>query len=329
MKSRLIIGVDVSKSMLDFFFKPCGLHLCLSNDIKGFKKWLTALKKELKNHDEVLIIMEHTGHYSFRFERFLIAHRLAYCKLPALEIKRSLGVIRGKDDKVDAERIAQYGWLRRDSLQSDIIINKDILRLRDLVSLRRKLVRDRSGFLCREKEMLETGKLSKTDLIIQIQQKMINAISTQIKVLEREIKKVIKANEELFNNYQLLVSIKGIGFVIAAFMIANTHNFKRFANARKYNCYAGLAPFPDRSGSSLQKKDKISHLANKEAKTLLNRAALTAIQHDQELKNYYQNRIAKGKKKNNSLNVVMAKLVARMFAVIKRQTPYQADRIAA
>ena len=329
MKSRLIVGVDVSKSMLDFFFKPCGLHLCLSNDLKGFKKWLTALKKELKNYDEVLIIMEHTGHYSFRFERFLIAHRLPYCKLPALEIKRSLGVIRGKSDYIDAERIAQYGWLRKDTLQSDMIISKDLLRLRDLVSLRRKLVRDKSGFLCRQKEMLQTGKLSKTDLIIQVQQKMINAISTHIKALEAEIKQVIKANEELFNNYQLLVSIKGIGFVIAAFMIANTHNFKRFANARKYNCYAGLAPFPDRSGSSLHRKDKVSHLANKEAKTLLNRAASTAIQHDQELKNYYQNRIAKGKKKKNSLNVVMAKLVARMFAVIKRQTPYQETYIAA
>src|SRR3989337_2332700 len=139
MKSRLIIGVDVSKSMLDFFFKPSGLHLCLSNDIKGFKKWLTALKKELKSYDEALIIMEHTGHYSFRFERFLLAHRLSYCKLPALEIKRSLGVIRGKDDKVDAERIAQYGWLRKDSLQSDIVVSKDLLRLGDLVSLRRKL----------------------------------------------------------------------------------------------------------------------------------------------------------------------------------------------
>jgi transposase len=329
MKSRLIIGVDVSKSMLDFFFKPSGLHLSLTNDIKGFKKLLAALKKELKTYDGVLIIMEHTGHYSFRFERFLIAHNLPYCKLAALEIKRSLGVIRGKNDKVDAERIAEYGWLRKDSLKSDTILNKDLLRLKDLVSMRRKMVKDRSGFLCRQKEMLQTGKLSKTDLIIRVQARMIDELSKQIQVLETAIKEVIKANEELSKNYQLLVSIKGIGFVIAAFMMANTHNFQRFANARKYNCYAGLAPFPDQSGSSLHRNNKVSHLANKEAKTLLHRAASTAIQHDQELKKYYQNRIAKGKKNNNSLNVVMAKLVARMFAVIKRQTPYEATRTAA
>lgn len=329
MKSHLIIGVDVSKSMLDFFFKPSGVHLAFTNDLKGFKKWLVVLKKELKTYDEVLIIMEHTGHYSFRFERFLIAHNLPYCKLAALEIKRSLGLTRGKNDKVDAERIAQYGWLRKDSLDSDTIVNKDLLRLKDLVSLRRKLVRDRSGFLCRQKEMLETGKLSQTDLIIRVQTRMLDELSKQIQVLEIAIKEVIKENQDLSKNYQLLVSIKGIGFVIAAFMIANTHNFQRFPNARKYNCYAGLAPFPNQSGTSLRRNNKVSHLASKEAKTLLNRAASTAVQHDKELKNYYQNRIAKGKRKNNSLNVVMAKLVARMFAVIKRQTPYQELQIAA
>jgi transposase len=329
MKSRLIIGVDVSKLTLDFFFKPSGLQLVLPNDRKGFKKWFTALKKELKNHDEVLVIMEHTGHYSVRFERFLIANNIPYCKLPALEIKRSMGVIRGKNDKIDAQRIAEYGWLRKDVLQADVVTSKDITRLKDLTSLRQKLVRDRSGFLCRQKEMNETGKLLKGDLIVEVHRKLIEELTRQIQVVEKEIKALILGNEALLKNYQLLVSIKGIGFVIAAFMLANTHNFKRFANARKYNCYAGLAPFPNQSGSSLNRNNKVSHLANKEAKTLLNRAASTAIQHDNELKNYYQNRIAKGKKRNNSLNVVMAKLVARMFAVIKRQTPYEELRIAA
>ena len=329
MKSRLIIGVDVSKATLDFFFKPAGLHLMLSNDIKGFKKWLTVLKRELKKHDEVLIIMEHTGHYSFRFERFLISNNISYCKLAALEIKRSIGVVRGKNDKIDAERIAEYGWLRKDVLQSDMVSSKDLIRLKDLVSLRRKLVRDRSGFVCRQREMRETGKVPKGDLIVTVQSKMIGELTKQIQVVETEIKAVIKADEDLLKNYRLLVSIKGIGFVIATFMIANTHNFKRFANARKYNCYAGLAPFPNQSGTSIRRSYKVSHLANKEAKTLLNRAASTAVQHDPELKSYYQNRLASGKKKNNSLNVVMAKLVARMFAVIKRQTPYQPIRIAA
>lgn len=329
MKSRLIIGVDVSKLTLDFFFKPSGLHLVFPNDSKGFKKWSAVLKKELKNHDEVLIIMEYTGHYSFRFEKFLISNQIAYCKLPALEIKRSLGVIRGKNDKIDAQRIAEYGWLRKDYLQADTIISKDLLMLKDLISLRQKLVRDRSAYLCRQKEMKETGKARTGDLIITIHRKMIEELTSHIKAVEKEIKAVIQANEVLLKNYQLLVSIKGIGFVIAAFMIANTHNFKRFANARKYNCYAGLAPFPLQSGSSVYRNYKVSHLANKDAKTLLNRAASTAVQHDQELKTYYQNRLTKGKKKKNSLNVVMAKLVARMFAVIKRQTPYQPVRTAA
>ena len=106
-------------------------------------------------------------------------------------------------------------------------------------------------------------------------------------------------------------------------------NFERFGNARKFNCYAGLAPFKHESGSSIKGRSRVSHLANKEAKALLNLAASCAIRCDQELKHYYQKRVSEGKRKMSCLNIIRSKLVARMFAVIKRQTPYQEYRIAA
>ena len=202
MKSRLIVGVDVSKLTLDFFFKPSGSHMMIDNKTAGFKKWLKALQRNKRSFDDVLIVMEHTGHYSFRFEKFLIANHIPYCKLAALEIKRSLGVIRGKNDKIDAERIAEYAWLRKDVLQEHNVIGKDIVRLKDLVSLRKKLVRDRSGFLCRQKEMTETGKLSAGDVIVAVQTRMIETLSRQIQLIEKEIKDVIQSNEELLKNYR-------------------------------------------------------------------------------------------------------------------------------
>lgn len=329
MKSPLIVGVDVSKDTLDFFFMPSEVHYVFPNDSKGFKKWQGVLKKISEDYSDILVIMEHTGHYSFRFEQFLLRKIIPYCKIPALEIKRSIGVIRGKNDKVDSQRIAQYGWLRKDILDADAACPKDVLRLKDLVSLRQKLVRDRSSYLSRQKMMKQTGKTHPKDRINKVHRVIIDQLTRQIQIVETDIKEVIKSNADFLTNYRLLISIKGIGFVIGAFMIANTHNFTRFANARKYNCYAGLAPFSDESGSSRNKRHKVSHLANKQAKTLLNRAASTAIQHDQELKQYYHNRLARGKQKKNSLNVVMAKLVSRMFAIVKRQTPYKTLPIAA
>ena len=50
--------------------------------------------------------------------------------------------------------------------------------------------------------------------------------------------------------------------------------------------------------------------------------ARTAIQYDKELKEFYKRRVASGKSKTSSLNIVRNKIIYRMFAVVKRGTPF-------
>jgi len=322
MKECLIIGVDISKSTLDIFAKPAGIEMKITNNLQGFKKWFNIFKKQFSDQKEVLVIMEHTGRYSYLFELFLRSKKIGYCKIAALQIKRSLGMIRGKNDKVDAERIASYGWLRRDILTADEYPVETIIELRSILSLRLKFVRDRSGYITRLKEIRAAG----ADIYnyeIRMQQQAIDFFTSNINMLNKKIQALIASDSDLRNTCELLRSIKGIGWIIAANMISCTDNFKRFGNARKFNCYAGIAPFRHESGSSIKGKARVSHLANKEMKTLLNLAASSAIQHDKEMRTYYQRRISEGKHKMNCLNIIRAKLVARMFAVVKRQTPYQ------
>ena len=57
-------------------------------------------------------------------------------------------------------------------------------------------------------------------------------------------------------------------------------------------------------------------------KALLNVAAWSAVQHDSELKEYYNKRVEKGKSKMSTINIVRNKIVHRVFAVVKRGTPY-------
>ncbi len=152
---------------------------------------------------------------------------------------------------------------------------------------------------------------------------LIKALSEEIKAVETAIKALLKQDEVLDNNYNLLVSIKGVGFVTAVYMLAYTDNFSKFLNSRKFSCYAGLAPFEHSSGTSIKGRKRVSHFANKKAKRLLNLAASVAIQHNEELKQYYKRRVAEGKSKMGTLNIIRNKLVDRMFAVIKRQEPYQ------
>lgn len=329
MQQTLIVGVDVSKSTLDICFKPSGVTLCISNDAIGFKQWHKQLKSVCPDRQPVMVVMEHTGHYSFRFEKFLRSQCIGYCKVPALQIKRSMGITRGKTDKLDATRIADYGWLRRDILLADAEVQDDIRQLGMLISLRQKIVKDRSGYMSRLKAIKATGVCLSSNCLVKMQQQLISALTKQIKAIEDQIKVVISSNAQLASTSQLLRSIKGVGLIVAAYMISCTGNFTRFNNFRKFNCYAGLAPFKHESGSSIRGRSRVSHLANKKAKTLLNLAASCAIRCDQEMKKYYQNRVAQGKRKMSCLNIIRSKIVSRMFAVIKRQTPYQALPIAA
>lgn len=329
MKDLLIVGVDVSKLTLDFHCKPSDVFLQTENKLSGFKHWLTETQKLSGPEQTVFVVMEHTGRYSVRFETFLKSKSIGFCKVPALQIKRSIGVARGKSDKVDAARIAEYGWLRRDQLQADAPVKQVITTLRDLLSLRAKLVRDRAGYQCRLKEMRDTGNCRKADVTVQIENRIILELTRAIKKAEEQIRLIISSEELLKRTYTLLTSIKGVGLIVAAYMIANTNNFTRFANARKFNCYAGLAPFAHQSGTSIRGRSRVSHLANKEAKTLLNLAASSAIQYDPELKTYYHKRVAEGMKKMACLNIIRSKIVSRMYAVVKRETPYITMPLAA
>jgi transposase len=329
MKQFLVVGVDISKATLDICFKPCGTVMHINNNLLGFKGWHQELKTWLQPETTVMVVMEHTGGYSARFESFLRSKCIDYCKIAALQIKRSLGMTRGKNDRVDAQRIAEYGWLRREILRADEPCLEGIARLRQLLSLRSKLVRDRSGYTCRVKEMKATADYNKKDPLLHIQEKLIATFTLNIKMVEKQIDELINEHDVLKRTSELLRSIKGVGKVIAAYMISCTNNFKRFVNPRKFNCYAGLAPFKKESGTSIKGRAGVSHLANKEAKALLNLAACCAIRSDQELKQYFQKRVAEGKRKMSCLNIIRSKLVARMFAVVKRQSPYQELLIAA
>lgn len=324
MEQIVIVGVDVSKSTLDVFIRPAMVHLQIPNMAAGFKT-LNKHLQQLVKEKPLLVVMEHTGRYSYRFEKYLQRHSIGHCKIAALEIKRSIGVTRGKNDKIDAERIAGYGWMKRDILTADEIVQDKLKELQSLLSYRSKLVRDRGGYRARLKEILATGTTTTASFEANSHRQLIIRFDQLITKVEQQIKALIKSDKAIEQTYLLLQSIKGVGPIVSAYMISCTNNFTKFNSSRKFNCYAGLAPFKNESGTSIRGRSRVSHLANKEAKTVLSLAAFNAIRYNPEMKEYYQRRIAEGKPKMSSVNVVRAKLVARMFAVVKRQTPYQLE----
>lgn len=316
-----IIGADLSKKTIDLFCYETKISFQISNNACGFKQLLKWLKKQQVNLSKTMIVMEYTGLYSFCFEDFLHSELLRFTKVNALAIKRSLGIIRGKSDQIDAKRIAQYGFDKQSVLTREMPADKEIQRLQMLNSTREHLVKQKAALLSSVKEYSNIGLL-KQDLVMQTHQRLIKQFEKEIEKLETEMKAIVETNPALQNNYRLLTSIKGVGKVLAFTTLIKTKNFTRFSNARKFACFCGTAPFEYTSGTSIKGKTKVSHLADKRMKSLLDLAAKSAIQYDKELREYYLKRVEMGKPKMSTINIVRNKLIYRMFAVVKRQTPF-------
>jgi len=323
MKIKEVIGIDVSKLTMDCCIHSIGLEEAFYNDPKAIHAMVDwALEKSKTTKENLLFVFEHTGLYSYQLVQYLGNNGYLFQVVPGLEIKRSLGITRGKDDKADAKRIALYGHRIREEVKPYQMPDQVLDALKRLMSMRRKLIAQRAGHIATLGEQQRVLNHEDEAILFEAQRTIIDVFTIQIHNIEQELDKLIDQEPRLQNLYQLLTSVKGIGSVTARFLIIYTVGFTAFENWRKFASYCGIAPFPNRSGTSVRGRTKVSHLANKEGKTLLSLCAGSAIQSNPEMKAYYNKRIEQGKNKMSTLNIIRNKLLARAFAVVNRGTPY-------
>ncbi len=323
MKVKEVIGIDISKSVIDVCIHTIQNNRQFENTPKGFRKMIVWTFKNITfSKEEVLFIFEHTGLYSYQLSQFLNNESLLFCMISGLEIKRSLGIARGKNDMIDASRIALYGFRLREELIPTKTPKINISKLKSLLSLRDRLVKQRAGFKATLREQKRVYKVKEYETILAVQEKMIEALSEQIKTIMRNIKKIISNDQVIKEQYELITSIQGLGAISAISMIVYTDCFVKFKTWRQFASYCGIAPFPHQSGSSINRRNRVSNLANKKLKSILNMCAICALQTDPEIKDFFNSRIEKGKHKMSTINIIRNKLVARAFAVVRRKTPY-------
>ena len=325
MKIKEVAGIDVSKATLDVFIHSTGQRNVFDNWYKGHVKLMDwVLENSGSSKENILFVLEHTGLYSHNVSGFLASKGLSFHMVSGLEVKRSLGITRGKSDQVDAQRIAQYAYRLREELVLRPNTDIRIKRLKAIFSLRTKIVRQRAGFKATLKE--QQGVLDHEDyqILFDVQKNLIGSLSNEILKLEKEMMGIVKEDKELIHMYGLITGIKGVGKMSALLIIIYTNRFTKFKTWRKFASYSGTAPFPHQSGTSVNGRSKVSHFANKEIKSMLNMCAISAIQHNTEMSLYYQRRTEQGKNKMSTLNIIRNKLIARIFAVVKRGTAYEA-----
>jgi transposase len=323
MKNNAFIGIDVSKNVLDVYILKLDFHFTVFNSPKGFVDLLENCCKKLNcKPSNLFFCFENTGRYSRHLAVFLSESSILFAMVSALDIKQSKGLKRGKSDMKDAQTIALYAWRKRDELQPTKMHSAEVGQLRQLLALRDKLIKHRTAYKNTLKDLKDCFVQGETDLIRQVHLRQIDQLNDEIDRVEKLIDTIISSMPEWENNFKLIQTVRGIGVVLARYLIIYTENFTRFTNPRKFACFAGIAPFEYSSGSSIRGKTKVHPVANKHLKSLLNIAAMSAIQLKGEYQIYYKRRIKLGKNKMSTLNIIRNKLVHRVFAVVKRQTPY-------
>ena len=148
MQFKHVIGIDVSKFTLDCVCHHNGAYLQVENHHKGYKQLLKWARKQCGvDCKQILFCFEHTGIYSLVLAIFLQQQQVPCIVQSALAIKRSLGLVRGKNDKADARQIARYAYLHREELPLYQLPSKNLLTLKSLLTLRDRMVQQRAGYL--------------------------------------------------------------------------------------------------------------------------------------------------------------------------------------
>lgn len=326
MEFQLFVGVDLSKKYLDASFKKGSLQgeetERFENNSSGFKRLLRFVRSKGCGPQESLICFEHTGIYGLPLACFLTENKVPFSVQSALQIKRSMGIQRGKNDKADARMIARYAYLHREGITLTQVPSKSLLNIKQLLGYRDRLVRAKVAIQVAAKEIDEFTPSGLLKSIAQDGKLHVRQLQLSIAKIDKQLKEILEGNPELRDTYQLVTSVTGIGLQIAAHLIVSTSSFTRFENWRKFSCYCGLAPFEHQSGSSIRGKTRTSSLGNQKLKALIGNGVASALQWDQELATYYQRKIAEGKHKMVVQNAIKNKLISRVFATVKRGTPY-------
>lgn len=326
MKKYLFhVGIDISKLKLDVnLLKTETLeseHFVIENNPKAIANFIKSLTKRKIETNQLLFCCENTGVYTNHLSYTLSNLLLDLWIVPAIEIKRSKGISRGKNDKTDAKDIALYSLRNIDKLNLYVKSSIDIDKLKLLHTEREKVLR---ALL-----LLETTKENESFLpkeiyneVSKINKSSINGLKKALKEIEKRIQEVIKSNEKLNLQSELIQTIPGIGKQTALYFLIATKGFTAFSSWRKFACYSGVAPFEYSSGTSIKGRTKVNHMADKKMKSLLQMCAMTTLKYDPQLKEYYIKKKEEGKNSMLVLNNIRCKLISRVFAVVSRQTPY-------
>jgi len=324
------LGIDVSKLWFDISLMPVVNYQKepmiterFDNTMKGLallKRWLKEQKVSFDNN--TLLVIENTGIYHRLLWKFFSENNIPIHIGNAAHIKKSFGIARGKNDKIDSQRLCSYAYKNDDELKASSALNPAFLNLKDLITSRTRLKTQLGANKAYLKELKNINDKATQKMMENVYKMAINGLQKSITEIEKQITIVIKSDSSINANYTFLLSVPAIGPVTATYILCCTNNFANKISGKQLSCYAGVVPFADRSGKSLKGRNKVHKMANKELKSLLHLCALSSIKYYQEFRDYYERKVKEGKHPNSVLNAICNKILLRAVAVVNNQKSY-------
>lgn len=333
---KLFIGIDFSKKTFDAaVVRPSdkGSFVCnkFDNNTQGFRllrRWVKKCSKGIAPSCW-LFCGENTGSYSIPLSDWLSAQGLYMWIENAYVLKCSMGLVRGKDDKTDSIRIAQYAMRMSDEAREYVPMSAAMKAIRRLMRNRDGLVKCSTALTNSRMELeyladegIVLGRMKEIDRNLEKVRKLIKEISEDIK---KQLDEIMMSDEELSKNYHILMSFTGISTINTAALLLYTDNFRKFDTPNKLACYWGVAPFSRQSGTSVHSPAHCSPICNQHLKALLTQATLCAIMHDKNMRAYYLRLIERGKSRQVAMNDTKSKILHILFAMVKSGTTYDSD----
>jgi transposase len=325
---KTFIGVDISKNTLDVaIIKRDNARaiktIKIENAITDLKKLKTELKAEhIELNKQTLVTMEDTGPYKYILLKFLKSTTCEVCVESALRIKRSLGLVRGKSDRLDSKNIARYALVHEKELVRYNAQRPPVMMLKKLLTLRQRFLKIKVMAKTPLKDLERFDTLKNIKFINKLSKPIVSNSTIAVREVTKEINALCRNDDALRHKLKLITSVPGVGVLTAQYLLYYTNELTRCSNHLQLASYVGIAPFEHSSGTSVRGTTRVSHMANKKLKSLLHIAATQTIKKTGPFRKYYDRKIKQGKKPMVVLNNIRNKIVKRIWLVVQQDRPY-------
>ncbi len=320
------IGIDVSCKELVVVISVKGKARpakTYDNTASGHK---AIIKKCLKLKGKSRICLEATGVYHFDLAVALSRTQELEVMVINPKISHNFSKVlmkRSKTDEVDAEVLAIYCekmpfdiWGRP---ADEVISLRAISRRIAALSKLKTQTKNQQHALSSTQET--------PDLVTATTQELISVLEQQIAMLRDAALVLIQEHAALKEAYSLITSIKGIADASSIQILAELMVLPKELSAKQWVAYAGLDPRHFESGSSVNKKPRISKAGNKYIRHALYMPALVASCHEPHIKGYYEHMINdNGLKKIQAVCAVMRKLLHAIHGMLKTGKSFDGER---